>query len=489
MTSQDTQAQSMVVVIRDHDGCWFLEHVDDWDTTTLLASVSSDPRSFRELSLSWERYREQEPLQNLAWREYKPSETSPLGNWLLIDLANLRVESNYEDAVPETAGAYQRDEGYWTPENPLVWLNLPPSWQRVISTQSRPDVRPLSERREDLDFRGVLFGRAMTEDFANRMRGVASRQSLPSEYYTWDELGPEESAADSKREVIKRWNELAKQIHAEWLMTPREDLDGETPRVFLHRGRSWVEREIQNRMEQWSRFRTPPCALDRDTHSWVHGPMGRDEVVVYFDLCREVIHAGWKMLLKSPQLLDNPSHWAAAMYDHGRSWLNNGSIDGSPTPPAKIIEASRCHMPVVASSEHFDCDCPLCRMMADDQGTLPPAFSGFDGHHLELEDEFAFSLCETLDEWEEEQRLWSERLSNSDAALSRKNETGATASDSDSVWQGFVNNDEIGLSIIGLGFRLAELISDLKRQKDSRDSIKALNDAFDFIRKSSYYTS
>lgn len=39
-----------------------------------------------------------------------------------------------------------------------------------------------------------------------------------------------------------------------------------------------------------------------------------------------------------------------------------------------------------------DCDCPICEMMAD--GMFGIRFTSIDGHHLELDDEFAFSMHE-----------------------------------------------------------------------------------------------
>ena len=40
-------------------------------------------------------------------------------------------------------------------------------------------------------------------------------------------------------------------------------------------------------------------------------------------------------------------------------------------------------------------------------------FRGFDGHHLDLDDEFAFALCATHEEWEQQQekyRRFSEEM-------------------------------------------------------------------------------
>ena len=56
---------------------------------------------------------------------------------------------------------------------------------------------------------------------------------------------------------------------------------------------------------------------------------------------------------------------------------------------------------MTSDGSHLDCDCPICQ--AEAEGEFGPSFLWFDGHHLELEDEFAFSLCETREEWDREQ--------------------------------------------------------------------------------------
>ena len=61
-------------------------------------------------------------------------------------------------------------------------------------------------------------------------------------------------------------------------MTPREDLEGQPPRHFLHCGRDWVDHELHNRQMQWSNEGRCPRPLDRDTYAYRYGPLGRHEV-------------------------------------------------------------------------------------------------------------------------------------------------------------------------------------------------------------------
>jgi hypothetical protein len=90
-------------------------------------------------------------------------------------------------------------------------------------------------------------------------------------------------------------------------------------------------------------------------------------------------------------------------------------------------------MPVTGDHSHFDDDCPLCQALAE--GEFGPTFMWFDGHRLELEDEFAFSLCVTRAEWErqqEEYRQFSEEMDRN----SRERAAAGTAEPlAGSVWQ------------------------------------------------------
>jgi hypothetical protein len=502
-----TMREHFWMAARDREACRYLTRVDEWDALTLIAAVSADPRSFTELGLSWLRYRPAQLLEELPWRDRGQIPANPDGlPWIVMDMARQELASNDEAAIPVERSAYQRDEDEWTPEMPVVWYNLPPWWQRVIRSESTPTLPPCPQApREPVDFRGVLYGRAMAEDFAQRMQAMA-RKSLPREYLGGNDVPYAAPRDDPRKVVARRWHEATKRVHADWLMTPRDDLDGEPPRVFLHRGRAWVESEIENRQRQWCNLRQPPRPLDMQTYAYAHSPMGRDEVVVYFELCRAVLAAGWKALCQQPRLCESPREWADGMYAFANDWLQNGSIEGESHSPIAIIECSRRHMPMLASGTHLDCDCPLCRMVADESDRFGPAFSGFDGHHLELEDEFAFSLCETREEWELEQAEYADASERWEYAADRadRNEAdpdgeiderrrGPAQDERDEpnpIWQrSYVVSEDAEestsapVSVMTLAFRLTEVIGDLKDLDASREHIEGLNQAFDGLRR------
>jgi hypothetical protein len=118
----------------------------------------------------------------------------------------------------------------------------------------------------------------------------------------------------------------------------------------------------------------------------------------------------------------------------------------------------------------------------------------FDGHHLELEDEFAFSLCRTREEWEQQQeddRKFSEEMDR------KRAERAAAGEDADdplagSVWQtSFIDWDAVAgpdappeAVLLALGCPLAELIEALRDRPGGADLMRSLNGAYARLRAS-----
>lgn len=485
------------VVVRDIDAIRVLENASKWDATTLIAAVSSDPRSFHELRLSWLRYRPNQPLESLPWIERSGELQGNPPDWLLIDLACLRIESSVENWISMEPNSVSRDDHPMSSDCPMVWINIPPAWTIANSPDTPICLRELPVPPEPIDFRGVLYGRAMAENFARQIVERSSQGQLPAEYWPREELYSIVDRDDPRRIVSNRWYELTIQIHAAWLMTERKDLDGQCPRAFLHRHRDWAEREEHNRTLEWSRNRRPPRPLDRHTHTYRYGPMNRDEVVIYFDLCREVLQYGWALLNEQPALRTDEKRLGELLYDAAQEWLQHGSIEGDPLTPLEMIILSRQHMPRLSTGFHLDCECPLCRMIiesCDDEGMFYPTFSSFDGHHLDVDGEFAFSLHETREEFDQAEAEYREMSARIEKEMADRE---SSQPKSNSVWSGYVNPEIERVNLMTLGFRLAELIGDLKTARDAIGSestntsgqaeritawIAGLNDGFDSLK-------
>jgi len=440
--------------------------LDEWTTFVVLAALSAEPETFDELAEAIRRYLPEHRLleqdQQVTRLEQAVSGDGP---WCLVDLAGRTVVGGGGFEVPEAQGAYEVDEHDQTDGFQLVWLDTPPDW---VFQQAEEDWQQVTAERAEavggrsrLDTREVLFGRPLLEHLAaGVMAGIA-------EY----------------REASKKqqW-ELTNKIHATWLMAPRDDLNGRTPRQLLLADRERITRDLEHRAHQWSMQRFAPPALSRDSLAYRFGGFGTTEVVLYYDLVRSLLDEAWRgadaesgatdeRLIE--QLAAHRDQWLVTQHENG----------GGPETPSELIESERRRMPVTSDGSHLDCDCPICQVEV--AGGFGPMFMWFDGHHLELEDEFAFSLIESREEWQWEHADCQELSEAMDPKQAEQQVPPETDDSYGSAWQSsFVSETAMspdappGTAVLALGFRLAELVNDVKQRSNDRTHVEALNEAY-----------
>jgi hypothetical protein len=457
--------------VRAPEGMWQAE-VDEWTGLVLLAALSAEPESFEELAEAVRRYQPEHRLFNQP-RQVADDETTADRRWCLVDLVGRTVVAGAEFELPDPRGAYKANEDEAVEGFPIVWLDTPCDW---VFQQAGDDWRALVAARAAarsasprVDARAVLFGLPLLEQLAN---GVLAAHAG--------------GAADEQGEC-----EQTRTIHAAWLMTPRADLGGRTPRQLLLAERGRIDGDLHRRAEQWTRQGHPAPALPANSTAYRRGGFGTTEVVLYFDLARALLAFAWQQVGQEhrptlPVLVER----LAAFRDE---WLHTPQpAIGSVMTPAELIECERRRMPVAGDHSHIDDDCPLCQAMA--AGEFGPSFAWFDGHHLELEEEFAFSLCETREEWEkqeEEFRQMSEEIDR------KSRERAAEGMDLDDPlagsawrtsfvdWDGFAGPDAPPQrALLALGFLLAELTGNLQDLPDGTDLMRSLNQAYAALRAS-----
>jgi len=343
--------------------------------------------------------------------------------------------------------------------------------------------------------RPFLFGSPMIVDLAMRILQVATDGRLPDK--TLDE-----------REATNALHALTVEVHRDWLITPREDLGRRRPRDLLHGAHDWSDAIIWGQRQRFEDG-APMTAAPDDVFGYADAPMGREEMIIYFDLCREVIASGWFWCEKEIEANgkleidtsgDRLNRLMAFLSDVRDSWLEQPFEGGS--PPRFIIECSRRRVPRGAgvaimgmdgeeSEQHVpDCDCPVCDMMAS--GLFGVGFTSLDGHHLDLDDEFAFSMHQFIEDWEREQREYrefNEKFNREQAERERRVASGENEEDVyASAWSSPMTDDKLPGDPMGhlmLSFRLAEIIGDLERADAPNEVIRNLNVSFREYRESS----
>jgi hypothetical protein len=271
-------------------------------------------------------------------------------------------------------------------------------------------------RRQDrqstprLDARTVLYGRVadfiVAECVAARMAISPGSPWAPPEGWSLVAL-PERAKAGQGVEAA----DAVAEIHARWLMTPRDDLGGRCPRDVLLDKREHLEWDLQDRCQQWSMLGQCPPPLGEETAAFRLGGMGTHENIVYYDLVRWLIGECWQRVVEpvaddaasaEPQAGVLP--WLRQVQD---DWLNEPNWeDFSGRTPAEVIRDERRRIPMAMSGKEamVDDDCPLCQMLGE---STSPVFWHLDG--CNMDEDFPFSICQrTRQQWEEEQRRHEE---------------------------------------------------------------------------------
>ncbi len=484
------------VAIIEANRCWYSAAMDEDTALTLFAVASEDPSTWDDIALLWPRYRTPVVPEFASGLSLHASDQKTIqqaitetDRWLVIDLPRKRIVSgrDFLEVGRDQAFVMKVDDDgsqHW----PLS-IHLPPWWElhEQVSAElvDRDRERPIEVPRPN---RTVLYGDALVHDLAGRVLDVVDSDRWRSSDAPIDE---------------RRRYEFTLMVHRDWLMTPRDDLGGKSPRGMLHGATGWIEHLS---WAQRIRFEDggPIVAVSDQLTGFDDVPMGREEICVYFDLCRELISAGWFWACDAKdgratvaQRNRDVQQMTLAEYlaDVQANWLREPFEEGS--PPRFILECSRRRVPRGAgveivgmtereSEQHeLDCDCPICEMMAD--GLFGVGFTAIDGHHLELDNEFAFSLWETHQEWELEQREFRAFAAELDRKEAQSADGDAEPQEYASVWSGLVSDDLIPCDANGnlkLAFLLAEVVAMLESFGGAREEIVDLNERFSDYRRS-----
>jgi hypothetical protein len=480
------------VVVLEPARCLMAESIDNDTAMTVLALISEDPSSWEEAASVWPRYCSPAVCELASGVPFAETERdsaiealSRAHAWLVIDFdsGSLFTGGGFQEVGRDAAFAMVVDEE--GKQHCPMSIHLPPWWElhenadvsEICPSRQSPFKRPHVNR-------DILYGEAFLADIAGRIFETVN--------------SPEWRQSSASHDEHKRYP-FTIVVHRDWLMTPRKDLDGRMPRELLHGAIEWSDRVTWG---QRMRFEDggPMVAAPDDWDRFATAPMGRQEMCIYFDLCRELIRAGWFWCEGDDGKHGEHSgekavsRLIAFLRDVKEDWLSSPFEGGS--PPRFIVECDRRRVPRgagvaiqgihgVESEQHVaDCDCPICEMMAD--GMFGIGFTSIDGHHLELDDEFAFSMHETREAWEAQQREYEEFSAEMDRKQAEREQT-AASDPFGTAWSGLHHDETIPGDRGGYlkkAFMIGEIVSDLQRLEAEQEEIRTLNEAFANYRRS-----
>jgi hypothetical protein len=312
-----------------------------------------------------------------------------------------------------------------------------------------------------LDTRAILYGEPLLDFILRNVQLLDVRHTSHVRHTSLCRDSPntqlEENQEGGTQHRQDHMYDAVVEIHRRWLMTHRDDLNGQSPREVLFAKQKLIDSDLDSRINQWSFFLEEPPCLSRDSHAYRFAGAGRHEWVMYYDLVRFLIWEAVDVISSARSLGETysssddplsftpgfslgtsdaiqPGTVSTVSYEQSvlslldqlkNIWLsepNDGYI------PAEVIDNERRRRPeaMTGRSMVIDEDCPCCKMMGDLSETgLEITFCHFDGSHME--DEFAFSWFATLEEWEREQL----NSSNGPANELRKRDIGQPSDDFD----------------------------------------------------------
>src|SRR5258708_6571379 len=306
----------------------------------VIAALSAEPETIKELEAAMERY-DKCPPDFSSWPHFKiPSmiealDTRPYdAGIVIVDLAArvVAIESTYSQ--PGAQGHVNYHNGEHATDIPVMY-RLPDDWLILRSVYEYEMVRgerfAARANNPPFDTRAILYGRPLLEFIALNVQqtpeitqtsgrreftqgGLTTSATLESEQVRRDApTAHNHSASDgcacttlvtgdvdklafvgqSEEQLQNDSNNPLAQaisdIHARWLLTPREDLRGLAPRDVMLAKQEFIDFDLHTRSLQWGRqLEGPPC-LSTDSFAYLFAVFGTHKWILYYDLVRELL--------------------------------------------------------------------------------------------------------------------------------------------------------------------------------------------------------
>ncbi|MCM3873123.1 MAG: hypothetical protein ND895_20770 [Pyrinomonadaceae bacterium] len=415
-----------------------------------IAALSAEPETIAELEAALARYdKPTGDVSPFGWfHKHSAIDGKPWdAGIVIIDLAARIVASESTYSRPGPQGEVSYHDGTCATDTSISY-RLPHDWlflDQIDDYEGSRDAR----RRErlatpPLDARAILYGRPLLEFIAceswslNQQTAesrdcngsvevekalaahvgestflppVAFDQSQTKDCST--EVEGQQSDNSVQSEILRQ---QISQVHARWLMTPRDDLQGHSPRELLLARQDLIDYDMHTRSMQWSMLGEGPPCLATDSFAYRFAGFGTHEWVIYYDLVRHLLSSGLQELggpFGKGETEKNNSRALEAEIARlerlQKEWLEQPQEDYGGRIPALLIENERIRLPIAMRVHDMvvDDDCPVCQMMANDaEWGMDVGFWHLDGSHMD--DDFAFSDLRTREEWKARQREWEE---------------------------------------------------------------------------------
>lgn len=456
------------LTIREAGGDWS-GTISGSSADCAIAALSADPITLAELEAACARFEKPMPNRRFFANLSAGFHDEPYDAGLVvIDLVARLVVVDSTCSSPGPTGEICYHDGHCATDKSLRY-HLAEDWlffgDRFLWQATAEQRRRERAANPVLDARRVFYGSPLLEFIAREVFAAHARHVT----------------------MEAEAQETIRVIHAAWLLAPRDDLGGQCPREVALARRDHLSWDLQNQADRWSLLGECPPGLDESSFAYRYGGFGTHELVLYYDLVRELLWTCWEQLarLKETQptagrpeaflVGDFLTTEVSRLESVRDDWLETPDPEFRGRTPRSIIDRERARLPEGMSGHHavVDPDCPCCQMLADMPG---PVFWYLDG--CNMDDDFAFDIDHrTREEWETEQRKWEEHRQRFNAEFAERQRLGVTKSgfgveNEPSVWSssfsvGDAADLPLGMRLFGMGCHLAELITDLRNDQSS----------------------
>ncbi|MEP6743510.1 MAG: hypothetical protein ABJB61_13510 [bacterium] len=392
-----------------------------------VAALSAEPETIEELEAALTRYiRPQNSSSYFAWFHcstnltLSSAECEPVHTFraaldpdpwdagiVVIDLAARIVASESTSSQPGSEGEVSYHDGHALTDVPVLY-RVPDDWLFVQSVDAYQWSREhrLRDRVNTpaFDTRPILVGRPLLQFIVNAYLSspVENASAVTSS-------SPELGTVDDEAEKDRLATQISA-IHARWLLTPREDLRGQSPRDVLLAHQDFIDFDLHTRSLQWSLQNEGPPCLAENSFAYRFAGFGTHEWVIYYDLVRHLLRSLFE-LKPTPKNCNQEMDQLVATLDQIKTeWLESPQADLDGSIPAIIMDNERKRLPQAMRPRDMiiDDDCPVCQAFGDETSPLGMGvgFWHLDGSNMD--DEFAFSSFKTRREWEAENRRLEE---------------------------------------------------------------------------------
>ncbi len=441
--------------------------VHDGLVDVLLAALSAEPATIGELRAALTRF----VAASVADRVFEQAEEglAPLaaeGGQVIVDLsARLVVNDTPLPEIPRIGIVLSCDE-HTTLEDWLPY-RIPDEWD--ISCERSQWQQRARLRREALahqppiDSRSVLYGH------------LASQLV---QYWQKNLTVEEDPVAATQRE---------------WLLTPRADLGGQTPRAVLLAHRKFIDGDVEDQGQTWMITGQCPPALPATSQAYRLGGFGSHEIILYHELTAHLLMYCERRIVPGKPV--DIAYETRQLEQLQQEWLHQPQETLYNQSPAAMIARERSRLPAVVpqghSSEHDDC--PICRMMF---ASGQPMIWTLDNFMLDRC--FATSFFTTHQEWEAAQQEWEDLNCEGEPWRGETEWRGETvpihseSTEGARIWQRSHTNMEFfeqmapleacNVMLFSIGGHLGELILDIKAFGIPYEKVEQLHERFDELR-------